>query len=91
MIAWVSTCLLTGGVSTLFNESTRMSWMSWGCFGIATAVGLDVTARVRERMRMDNLTLIAIRRIEREMKCETAEQETAAVPQSEAFFSQQLG
>jgi hypothetical protein len=67
MIAWVSTCLLAGGVSTLFNDSTRGLWMIWGCFGLAAALGLDVVARVRERMRMVELNQIAISRFDRDM------------------------
>jgi hypothetical protein len=55
-----------------------MTWMSWGCFGLTAAVGLDVTARVRERLRMDELKLIATRRLERDMKCETDDQEAIA-------------
>lgn len=77
-IGWVSTCLLAGGASTLFNESSRMMWMIWGCFGLAAAVGLDVTARVRERKRMNELNLIANRRYERDMKYETDDKEANA-------------
>ncbi len=77
-IAWVSSCLLAGGVSTLFNENTRMLWMLWGCFGLASAVGLDFAARVRERMRMDELNRVATRRFERDMKVESEEKETNA-------------
>jgi hypothetical protein len=54
-IAWISTCLLAGGASTLFNESVRIAWMIWGCFGLSAAVGLDVVARARDRARMDEL------------------------------------
>lgn len=78
IIAWVSTCLLAGGVSTLFSESARTMWMSWGCFGLVAAVGLDVAARVRERMRMDELNLIANRRFERDINYETEENEAKA-------------
>ena len=74
-IAWVSTCLLAGGASTLFSESARMTWMSWGCFGLAAAVGLDVKARVYEQMRMEKLNLVANRRFERDMESETVDHE----------------
>jgi hypothetical protein len=78
IIGWVSTCLLAGGVSTLFNESARTMWMGWGCFGLVAAVGLDVTARVRERTRMDGLKLVANSRFERDMKYETDDREANA-------------
>jgi hypothetical protein len=68
IISWVSSCLMAGGLSTLFNDSSRMIWMSWGSFGLAAALGLDITARVRERKRMDGLKLIANRRYDRDMK-----------------------
>jgi hypothetical protein len=67
MIAWVSTCLLFSGISTLFSESARMVWMSWGCFGLASAVGLDAVAQVRERMRVAHLNRVAVDRFEREL------------------------
>jgi hypothetical protein len=79
-IGWVSTCLLAGGVSTMFSESTRMVWMSWGCFGLVSAVGLEITARVRERMRTSNLSVTAARRFERDMRLETeSKQANAAI------------
>ena len=68
IISWVSSCLLAGGLSTLFSESSRMIWISWGSFGLVAAVGLDATVRVRERKRMDGLKLIANRRYDRDMK-----------------------
>ncbi len=67
IIAWVSTCLLAGGVSFLFNESTRNDWMIWGCFGLAAALGLDVVARIRERVQMAALSQIANNRFDRDM------------------------
>ena len=68
IISWVSTCLLAGGVSTLFSDSSRIIWMSWGSFGLVAAVGLDVSARVRERKRMDLMNLIANKRYDRDME-----------------------
>jgi hypothetical protein len=68
IISWVSTCLLAGGLSTMFSEGSRMIWLSWGSFGLAAAVGLDVTARVRERRRMDGMNRIANRRYDRDME-----------------------
>lgn len=78
IIGWVSTCLLAGGASTLFDEGSRMMWMSWGCFGITAAIGLDISARVRERMRMGELKVIANRRYERDMKYATDDKEANA-------------
>jgi hypothetical protein len=78
IIAWLSTCLLAGGASTLFNESSRTMWLIWGCFGLAAAVGLDITARVRERMQKERLKLIATRRLERDMEHEAEEKELNA-------------
>jgi hypothetical protein len=75
IISWVSTCLLAGGLSTMFSESSRMIWMSWGSFGLAAAVGLDVTARVRERKRLDGMKLVANRRFDRDMEYETDDKE----------------
>jgi hypothetical protein len=73
MIAWVSTCLLAGGVSTLFNDNSRVLWLFSGSFGLAAAVGLDIAARSRERLRMENLELIATSRIERDIRYENEE------------------
>ncbi len=78
IIAWVSTCLLAGGVSTLFSESARSVWLIWGCFGLVAAAGLDVAARIRERRGMDELKLIAAKRFERGMEYETEEKEAHA-------------
>jgi hypothetical protein len=76
IISWVSSCLLAGGLSTLFiNENTRIIWMSWGGFGLVAAVGLDVRARVRERNWMDGMKLTANRRYERDMKYATDDKE----------------
>jgi hypothetical protein len=72
-IAWMSTCLLTGGASTLFSENVRDVWLLWGCFGLAASVGLDVVARARDRVRMDGLKQIATRRFDREMTFTTEE------------------
>jgi hypothetical protein len=78
MIAWVSTCLLAGGVSTLFSESTRTAWMIWGSFGLAAALGLDVVARVRERMRIEQLSHVATHRFARDMHYANEENEAYA-------------
>lgn len=75
VIAWVSTCLLACGVSTLFSDSTRIIWMTWGGFGLASAVGLDVSARVREKVRLEELRRISTKRIDREFQLSAAESE----------------
>jgi hypothetical protein len=85
IIAWLSTCLLAGGVSTLFSESARTMWITWGSFGLVAAVGLEVAARFRERMRMDALKLVAASRFERDMNYENKEHEAnAAIRQAVA-------
>jgi hypothetical protein len=73
IIAWLSTCLLAGGVSTLFNDSSRILWLVSGSMGLAAAVGLDIAARGRERTRMDELNLVATSRFERDMRYENEE------------------
>lgn len=73
IIAWMSTCLLAGGASTLFNEHARVLWLIAGCFGLAAAVGLDIAARAREQTRTDVLELIATSRFERDMHYELEE------------------
>jgi hypothetical protein len=73
MIAWVSTCLLSAGASTLFDESVQAVWLPWGCFGLAAAVGLDFAARVRERREMEELKITAAKRLERGIEFETEE------------------
>ena len=78
VIAWVSSCLLASGISTMFNENTRMVWMIWGSFGLASAVGLDVAARFRERIRIDGLNRIATGRFERDMKVDSDEKNAHA-------------
>ena len=77
-IAWVSTCLLAAGISTLFNESTRQLWMGWGCFGLAAAVGLDAAARFRERMHAEDLKRIAAIRFDRELHVAAEEKQANA-------------
>ena len=76
MIAWVSTCLLFSGVSTLFSDSARMVWMTWGCFGLASAVGLDAVAQVRERLRVAHLNRVAVTRFERELNVDAEANKT---------------
>lgn len=46
-IAWLSTCLIVSGASMMVTETTRQIWMWWGCFGLASAVGLEGLARYR--------------------------------------------
>jgi hypothetical protein len=75
LIAWVSTCLLAGGIGTLLNESARTMWMIWGCFGLIAAIGLDIAVRAREWTRMDELELIATSRFERDIYYENEENE----------------
>ena len=77
-IGWLSTCLLASGVSALFSESVRMMSMIWGCFGLAAAVGLDVVARVRERVRTEKLKLSVAKRFDRDMQYETEAKEVNA-------------
>lgn len=77
-IGWVSTCLLVGGAGALFSESAREMAMIWGSFGLAAAVGLDITARVRERMRTNRLNVNAARRFDRDMQHETVAKEADA-------------
>ena len=78
MIAWVSTCLLAAGISTLFSDSTRQMWMMWGSFGLAAAVGLDVVARFREHLRTEELKRIVTNRYERELQMQAAERRATA-------------
>ena len=68
IISWVSSCLLAAGLSTMFSDTSRMTWLSWGSFGLVAAVGLDISARVRERKRMDRMNRIANRRYDRDME-----------------------
>jgi hypothetical protein len=75
----VSTCLLAGGAGAFFNESSRMNWMVWGCFGLASAVCLDIVARARERTQIQSLNRIATNRFERELQCAAEENKTNAV------------
>lgn len=55
IIAWLSTCLLAGGMSMLFSEHTRWVWLGWGSFGLASALGLDVAARMRLRKQNEQI------------------------------------
>ncbi len=64
LIAWVSTCLLAGGAGTLLSENASVVWMTFGSFGLAAAVGLDIAARVRQWRVSDDLTLLAIKRLD---------------------------
>lgn len=77
-IGFVATFLLGSGVSTLFSESVRTMWLMWGSFGLAAAVGLDVAARFRERMWIDELKLVTTSRFARNMKYETDDKEANA-------------
>lgn len=76
LIAWVSSCLLAGGVSTMFSDDTRMIWMNWGYFGLVSAVGLDITARVRERLRIEQLNRVAATRFDKEVNVEQETKES---------------
>lgn len=79
LIAWVSSCLLAGGISTMFNDDTRMIWMHWGYFGLVSAVGLDITARVRERLRIEQLNRVAATRFDKEVHLEQETKESITV------------
>lgn len=68
MIAWVSTCLVASGMSVLYSESIRFDWLMWGCFGLASAVGLDIVARAQSRARSEELTQVATARLERDVQ-----------------------
>lgn len=43
----------------IFTESTCVLWMWWGCFGLASAVGLEAAARYR-LIQQSNRTAKAI-------------------------------
>jgi hypothetical protein len=77
-IAWLSTCLLAGGVSTLLSDATRNLWMLWGCFGLTAAVGLEAAAYIREQIRTQKANRMVQERFKRELQCATAGAETNA-------------
>ena len=67
IIAWISTCLLAGGLSMLFSEHTRWVWTWWGCFGLTAALGLDIAARVRAHKRHEEIAQAMQDRFEKEL------------------------
>jgi hypothetical protein len=78
LIAWISTCLLASGISMLFSDSIRTLWMWWGCFGLVAAVGLEATARIKERRREQRVDKSVQKRFERELQSAATETETIA-------------
>ena len=76
LIAWLSTCLLAGGISVSFSESLRALWMWWGCFGLAAAIGLEAASRIQERRRIHQADKRIRTRFERELQTATTENET---------------
>lgn len=78
-IAWLSTCLLAGGVSTFFSEDVRTLWAGWGAFGLTAALGLEAAERFKERQRAKQMLRTMQSRFERELGMEAAaEKETLA-------------
>ena len=76
-IAWLSTCLLAGGVSTFFSDDVRTLWAWWGAFGLSAALGLEAAARFKERQRATQMLRTVQNRFEKELGIETAaEKET---------------
>jgi hypothetical protein len=52
--------------------------MHWGYFGLASAVGLDISARVRERLRIEQLNRVAATRFDKEVHLEQETKESIA-------------
>ena len=89
LIAWLSTCMLAGGIGVSFSESLRAMWMWWGCFGLAAAIGLEAASRIRESRRNNQVDKRIRTRFERELQSATSETETiSALRQTvDRFFS----
>lgn len=68
LIAWLSTCLLAGGISMMFSAGMRTLWIWWGCFGLVAAVGLEAAERLREHRRIQRMNRNVKIRCERELQ-----------------------
>jgi PilZ domain len=78
LIAWLSTCLLAGGLGALANPDVHTLWLRTGCFGLVAAVGLEGAARVRARGRSAKHRLALQRRWDRSLQMIVAERDSAA-------------
>jgi hypothetical protein len=78
LIAWLSTCLLAGGLSMMFSAGTRTLWVWWGCFGLVAAVGLEAAERFREHHRLQRISRNVKIRCERELQSVTNETDAIA-------------
>lgn len=76
-IAWLSTCLLAGGLGTMIDPSTHILWLRAGSFGLVAAVGLDISARMRQRRQSLKQHRVAQRRCNRSLEVFAAERDTA--------------
>jgi hypothetical protein len=80
LIAWLSTCLLAGGISMMFSAGMRTLWIWWGCFGLVAAVGLEAAERLREHRRIQRFNRNVKIRCERELQ--SVANETEAIVQT---------
>jgi hypothetical protein len=76
-IAWVSTCLLAAGMGPLISPDVRTSWMQLGAFGLAAAVGLEISSRLRQFGHDQQSNRAIRRRYERELGQLTASRITS--------------
>jgi hypothetical protein len=51
LIAWLSVCLLAAATGSALDPQWRPLWAQMGAFGLASAVGLSVVARLRATRR----------------------------------------
>jgi hypothetical protein len=75
LIAWLSTCLLAGGLGTMIDPSTHVLWLRAGCFGLVAAVGLDAAARMRARRQRVKHFRALQRRCDRSLEMITTERD----------------
>lgn len=77
LIAWLSTCLLAGGLGTNIDPSTHLLWLRAGSFGLVAAVGLDVTSRLQLRRKRMKQWRILQRRCDYSLGIFVAERDIA--------------
>ncbi len=68
LIAWLSTCLIASGVGGLLSDVANTLWLQIGSFGLVSAVGLEIRARMRTRIRWGRITRGLQIRCQRELQ-----------------------
>jgi len=67
LIAWLSVCMLAAAWGSVLGPGWTLPWMHWGAFGLAAAVGLGVSDRLRAERRNQSEQVATISRLQQQL------------------------